>query len=138
MHGVLKFVLAFNAMGGIPSTRSCGSCRKHLGLGSLPTWLGSMAPPCCFIGDGAWSREVEAIRVDEDVVGSSTAKSLEKQIRQLERVPRNKVLENDKSMSIGFPSGVASLFVHSVAALLVWVAFCVYGAAIGCGAGITP
>jgi len=37
----------------------------------------------------------EAIRVDEDVVGSSEVKALEKRIRELERVLGKKTLENE-------------------------------------------
>jgi transposase len=37
----------------------------------------------------------EAIRVDEDVVGSSEVKVLEKRIRELERVLGKKTLENE-------------------------------------------
>jgi transposase len=37
----------------------------------------------------------EAVRVDEDVVGSSEVKALEKRIRELERVLGKKTLENE-------------------------------------------
>ena len=37
----------------------------------------------------------EAIRVDEEVVGSSEVKALEKRIRELERVLGKKTLENE-------------------------------------------
>jgi transposase len=37
----------------------------------------------------------EAIRVDEDVVGSSAVKALEKRVRELERVLGKKTLENE-------------------------------------------
>jgi hypothetical protein len=37
----------------------------------------------------------EAIRVDEDVVGSSEFKTLEKRVRELERVLGNETLENE-------------------------------------------
>jgi hypothetical protein len=37
----------------------------------------------------------EAMRVDEDVVGSSEIKTLEKRIRELERVLGKKTLENE-------------------------------------------
>ena len=37
----------------------------------------------------------EAIRVDEEVVGSSEVKALERRIRELERVLGRKTLENE-------------------------------------------
>ena len=37
----------------------------------------------------------EAVRVDEDVVGSSEVKPLERRIRELERVLGKKTLENE-------------------------------------------
>ena len=61
-------------------------------------WLGAMVflPPCCFTGDGAWPRAgKEAIRVDEEVVGSSEVKALERRIRELERVLSKKTPENE-------------------------------------------
>ena len=41
-------------------------------------WLGSMVflPPCCFTVDGAAEGGKEAIRVDEEVFGSSEVKIL--------------------------------------------------------------
>jgi hypothetical protein len=62
-------------------------------------WLGSMVflPPCCFTGDGAWPRvgRKRSGWVDEEVVGSSEVKVLEKRIRELERVLGKKTLENE-------------------------------------------
>jgi transposase len=37
----------------------------------------------------------EAVRVDDAVVGSAEVRALEKRIRELERVPGNKTLENE-------------------------------------------
>jgi hypothetical protein len=53
-------------------------------------------PACCSIGDGECSKGAcRAVAADEDVVGTSRVRELERQVRELERLLGRKTMETE-------------------------------------------